>query len=547
MALTDPCKSREPRVIDNVLIQKCIDYQYPKGEVGRLMREEGIAMEEIQEIRIEYMNIIRIDHLWVMKGLTKLQLNNNYIEKIENIHMLVNLKELDLSFNRVSKIENLETLVNLEKLCLYDNLIEVIENMDTLKNLTILTIGKNLIRERENVLYLRKFKKLTSLNMAQNPCAEAADFRIYIAVFLPKVVYYEYKRLFETEREEGARKFETELRNLLRDEEEISAKIALIEKEKADAELHSVSFVEYLNTRHLFDSMFAEDVEGRALLEIGEDVQEFYEEFEQQFIDLCRQVFESGQKHYKIRQTEIEVYQKSVEVAIKENQNESIAHMDVFMQKKKVLFDQIKALNEKADNDLIDESDYFDKTDEISEKFNEIVHEVWKCLMKLELQLFEQLEEVNSNLERALTDMINTFTEESQALFSQIRALEVIFSENLGDAGGRYMTQAVITDYRGMPPSLKNIISDREALTNAIGASHDLHLQVIDNREDTLNSRAKGWLTNFVETLNKDEITRNRQKILEINHFLDIQREELEELILKPIVVVDMEDIEDFY
>nr|CAI5846270.1 unnamed protein product [Callosobruchus analis] len=510
------------------------------------MREDGLAMEEIQEIRIEYMNIIRIDHLWVMQSLTKLQLNNNYIEKIENLDMLINLKELDLSFNRIAKIENLDALVNLEKLCLYDNIIEKIENMDTLKNLTILSIGKNQISDSENVLYLRKFDKLTSLNMALNPCAEAPNFRIYIATFLPKVVYYEYKRLSESEREEGAAKFETELLNLLRIEEEINAKILLIEKEKADAELHSVSFVEYLNSRHLFDSMFADDVEGKALLEIGEDVQEFFLEFEEQFIDLCRQVFQAGQKHYKIRMAEIELFEKAVEEAKRGNQKESIEHMDVFMAQKEKLFEQVKVLNVQADNDLIDESDYYDKTDEITDLFNEMIHEVWKNLMKLEIQLFEQLEEVNSNVEHALTEMINTFIEESQALFSQIRALEVIFSENLGDAGGRAMTQAVITDFQDVSPALKNIISDREALTNAIGASHDLHLQVIDNREDTLNSRAKGWLNNFVEALNKGEIERNRQKILEINHFLDIQREELEDLILKPIEVVDLEDLDDY-
>ncbi|VEN50480.1 unnamed protein product, partial [Callosobruchus maculatus] len=403
MAMTDPCKAREPRVIDNALIQKCIDYQYPKGEVGRLMREEGIAMEEIQEIRIEYMNIIRIDHLWVMKSLTKLQLNNNYIEKIENLEMLVNLKELDLSFNRVAKIENMDTLVNLEKLCLYDNIIEKIENMDTLKNLTILTIGKNQINDRENIYYLRKFDKLTSLNMALNPCAEKPDFRIYVATFVPKLVYYEYKRLSESEREEGAAKFETELRNLLRIEEEINAKILLIEKERADAELHSVSFVEYLNTRHLFDSMFADDVEGKALLEIGEDVQDFFSDFEEQFLDLCRQVFQAGQKHYKIRMAEIEMFEKAVEEAKRDNQKESIGHMDVFMAEKQKIFDQIKVLNVQADNDLIDESDYFDQTDEITDTFNDIVHEVWKNLMKLEIQLFEQLEEVNSNLEHALS------------------------------------------------------------------------------------------------------------------------------------------------
>lgn len=56
--------------------------------------------------------------------------------------------------------------------------------------------------------------------------------------------------------------FEKPLRDLQKNEEEEYSKLALIEKEKADAELHSRSFVEYLNTRHLFDDLYDGDVEG---------------------------------------------------------------------------------------------------------------------------------------------------------------------------------------------------------------------------------------------------------------------------------------------
>lgn len=53
------------------------------------------------------------------------------------------------------------------------------------------------------------------------------------------------------------------MENLEKIEGKEYAKIALIEQEKADAELHSLSFVEYLNTRHLFDDLFSGDVEGK--------------------------------------------------------------------------------------------------------------------------------------------------------------------------------------------------------------------------------------------------------------------------------------------
>lgn len=57
---------------------------------------------------------------------------------------------------------------------------------------------------------------------------------------------------------------------------------------------------------------------------MGEDIQEYYDEYEEQFVELCKQIFAVGQKHYDIRSTEIELFVKSVEEAKKENQEESI-------------------------------------------------------------------------------------------------------------------------------------------------------------------------------------------------------------------------------
>nr|XP_023015582.1 dynein regulatory complex subunit 3-like [Leptinotarsa decemlineata] len=541
--MAEPCKAREPRVINNALIEKCIDYQYPKGEIGRLMREEGIPKEEIEEIRFEFMNILKIDHLWVLKSLTKLQLNNNFIEKIENLETLVKLEELDLSFNKINKIENLDKLVNLRKLSLFDNLLKKIENMDTLTKLTIFTIGKNKIDDMKNIHYLRKFSKLTSLNMAHNPCAEQKNFRIYVAAFLPQLVYYEYKRIEETEREEGLAMFSKQLQNIEKLEEEENSRIAITEKQRKDAELHSLSFVEYLNSRYLFDLLFDGDIEGEALLEIGDEIKDFHMEYEEQFINLCQQVFEIGQKHYKIRMDEVNLFTTTVDKAKKENQEESVNHMEEFMKKKYDVFDQLNTLTKHFENDVIDIDKYKEKVDEYFVMFNGIIHDTWKKLMKLELQLFEQMEEVNQNFEHVLADMINAFIEEAQAVFAQIREQEVIYTENISDISSRYLTQANMGEIT-VPDVLKSIMSDKEALNNAIATTHDAHLQIIDNREDTLVERAKHWLETFTKNLTKDEIKRNRDKLLEINHFLDIQREEFDELAGDNYLEIGAEDSE---
>ncbi|KAF7271699.1 dynein regulatory complex subunit 3-like [Rhynchophorus ferrugineus] len=527
--MLNPCQEREPRVITSALIEKCIDLQYPKGEVGRLLRLEGIPKEEVEEIKFEHLYILKIDHLWVLKSLVKLSMNNNLIEKIEGLETLIHLKELDLSFNKIKKIENIETLTNLEKITFYENLIETIENMDNQKKLTVFSIGKNRISGRENVNYFRRYPDLTSLNMAENPCSEEKDFRYYIAAFLPKLVYYEYKRIDDGEREKGILLFDSELRTLEKEEETLRAERDKIEKELRDEETHAKMFVEHLNSGKLFDMMYENDPEGKALLELGEEVTEFYEEYKNQFMDYCKQAYAIGEKHYYLRQTEIDNFFRSVSKAKKENQDESIGHIEQFLEKKSDTMTIIRSYRVQLDHDAIDNATYQMKTEGHRKDFKDIVHQTWKNLMRLELRLYEQMEEVNQTIGRVLEELINTFIEEVQAVFTNIRAAEVTYSENLNDAALRYLTAINLNPDEEIPESLKEITSDRDVLANALVATHDMHMQTIDSREDLLIHKAKGWLESFVTDLTKGEITRNRQKLLEINHFLDIQQEEFNE------------------
>lgn len=63
-------------------------------------------------------------------------------------------------------------------------------------------------------------------------------------------------------------------------------------------------------------------------------------------------------------------------------------------------------------------------------------------------------------------------------------------------------------------------------------------------REDFLMNRARKWLDDFMENLSKDEIKRNRDKLLEINHFLDIQKEQYDDLISENNLVISADPLE---
>lgn len=53
----DRCKKGEPKVIDNQMLANCIEEQGPTGEAGRLAREEGVPLDEIEQLRLEFLSL----------------------------------------------------------------------------------------------------------------------------------------------------------------------------------------------------------------------------------------------------------------------------------------------------------------------------------------------------------------------------------------------------------------------------------------------------------------------------------------------------------
>lgn len=144
-------KDLEPGVINDEMLERLILEQGFKGEAGRLARLEPIDYEKITVLRIEFQNLLKINHLFVLCNLRELSLKFNKLDKIENIEMLTKLVSLDLSFNCIEKIDNLNTLTKLETLSLYNNQIETLENLDVLENLLILSVGNNRINALDGV------------------------------------------------------------------------------------------------------------------------------------------------------------------------------------------------------------------------------------------------------------------------------------------------------------------------------------------------------------------------------------------------------------
>jgi hypothetical protein len=70
------------------------------------------------------------------------------------------------------------------------------------------------------------------------------------------------------------------------------------------------------------------------------------------------------------------------------------------------------------------------------------------------------------------------------------------------------------------------ILADKETIAMLLTASHDLHLQRLDAREDDTVQRIDLWLNETMDDLHDNmEQARNRQQIVEINHFIVTHRQ----------------------
>ena len=68
---------------------------------------------------------------------------------------------------------------------------------------------------------------------------------------------------------------------------------------------------------------------------------------------------------------------------------------------------------------------------------------------------------------------------------------------------------------------------DKDTIVNAIGASHDVHLVKIDNREDEIVTRSSSWISGLMQQIHKDECDRNRKRVVEISNFINHLSEDL--------------------
>ncbi|XP_046312645.1 dynein regulatory complex subunit 3, partial [Marmota monax] len=241
--------------------------------------------------------------------------------------------------------------------------------------------------------------------------------------------------------------------------------------------------------------------------------------YKDKFVIICVNIFEYGLKQQEKRKIELDTFNECIQEAIQENQEEGRLKIAKFEEKH---FMNLNSIREESDL-LNIEKKIMECSEDITELFN--------VLMTLEMQLVEQLEETINMFERNIIDLVGLFIENVQGFMAQCRDLENHHHEKLLEIAINTLEKTAKGEIgNDLPEDVRALFIDKDTVVNAVGASHDIHLLKIDNREDELVTRVNSWCTHLVDKIHKDEIMRNRKRVKEINQYIDHMQNELDNL-----------------
>ncbi|VDM34859.1 unnamed protein product [Hydatigera taeniaeformis] len=529
----------EPTVINEELLTYACFAEGPTGEAGRLAEIEGIAFDSVKSLTLSYQNILTIGGLNQFISLTELRLDNNIVEKIEGLDMLVNLIRLDLSFNNLRKIENMENLVNLEDLSLFHNAIEKIENLDQNKKLRYLALGSNGVEDLKNVLYLRRFKKLDCLSLADNPISSHSEYEQYIFAFLPHLKYLDYKSILPKWKAEAYEKYQMAVDQMVEQQLEEERQDRKKEEERIFMERCRTAFIDKIYGDALFKTIFERDTDGRQLCQVPT--------IEELVIDACKQLFTSGQEEFQKRQEEERALRDCISAAKEDSKSLALSAIRAYESKKSEILAKLDEIQIDA-FPMLTESLFCD--------LRRHIHDLWNDLMTNEVALVDQIEEVVNEFERNLEEKVSSFCETVQAsskritiftnkgftlkflmrkllalfwqvCFSKVRESALTFNERLAELTLTYTERIAKTD--GPQDENYAIYADREFVVNALSNSKETHVNVIDLTEEGILKSIHLWFSELMEEMHeRDENQRHTNRVTEINLYIDSQRVDLE-------------------
>jgi len=220
------------------------------------------------------------------------------------------------------------------------------------------------------------------------------------------------------------------------------------------------------------------------------------------------------------RNKETEAFNSCIEEAKEENKANAMGHIARFHDYQLKVFAELTTSNDAK------------QVEDIVAEYNRDVSDLWDKLMALELQLVDQLDETIKEFERNMQEIVAAFIENVQGLIAQLRDLENQHHERLMEISLLTLEKVIKNEFVDeLPEDVRELFVDKDAVMNAVSASHDLHLLRIDNREDDVVTKITQWMKTMMDRIHQsEEVVRNRKRVSEINNLVDHLREDVENL-----------------
>ncbi|VDQ01005.1 unnamed protein product [Trichobilharzia regenti] len=232
--------------------------------------------------------------------------------------------------------------------------------------------------------------------------------------------------------------------------------------------------------------------------------------------DSCRSLFTHGLEEYQKRTQEEQSLREVIEEVKDADRAEGIRLARQFSDYKHEAMNKLEETPEIQTQFI----------EEILAEYRKKIDDLWDQLMANEMIISEQIEDVVKEFERNIRDMIAYFVESAQNYLSKCREAAIGFHERLTEATLPYAERLGKNE---LTETDQILFPDRDTMINSLAQSKDNQSLRMDECEESLIRRANQWCDELVESIYQQEVfERHKNRVTEINLFIDHQRAELD-------------------
>ncbi|KAI6658923.1 Leucine-rich repeat-containing protein 48 [Oopsacas minuta] len=157
--------------------------------------------------------------------------------------------------------------------------------------------------------------------------------------------------------------------------------------------------------------------------------------------------------------------------------------------------------------------------------------DIFNLLIKNEMQLVDQIEQIFQDFERMLNEMVILFLEQIRFYMTECRDLSQKFAEKLNDIAMNTLEEIskgqLETD---LSEEILRLLVDKDNLVSTLSSSHDCHMSTIDKKEDYINVGVNNYVMKLLSHFSSVETERNRLRIGEIDNLYESFTELIDEI-----------------